>query len=224
MRLLCLATDANGIFTHRLSLSKAMRRYGYEAQDGETYARYVTGALPETEFLSRAAGPRVTKPPLELEAEIRRSTRLLENGIYERIFQPLFESGFQVGLLSNESPAWQEERRRVVPWIDRFSPSVVSGPESRRTGRRLMKPEPEIFLHFLKLAGRRAEEVVFVDDTVANCVAAAELGFCAVCLRNQAQARVPGGFSFNAGKGRIPVLGTIEELAAHFRDLGMPVS
>ena len=53
----------------------------------------------------------------------------------------------------------------------------------------LRKPSPEAYLAALKAVGRRADQVVFVDDNPANCDAARALGIDAIHFESAAALR-----------------------------------
>lgn len=80
---------------------------------------------------------------------------------------------------------WSTEKFNLVrpryeffSWFDEI---VLSG------AVRLVKPDPAIFALFLRHVDCRAEECVYIDDSVANVTAAAQLGFCAVRFTSPAQ-------------------------------------
>jgi len=76
---------------------------------------------------------------------------------------------FRLGLLSNDVAEWSRylRARRGLG----FDAVTISGDVHCR------KPSPDIYRHFLRAAGARPRECVFVDDRTKNLVAAAELGF-----------------------------------------------
>lgn len=80
------------------------------------------------------------------------------------------QAGLSTGLLSN---SWGNEYPREG-WDQMFDAVVISGEVGMR------KPEPEIYLHVLRLLGVRPAETVFVDDLRLNVEAAEALGLVAV--------------------------------------------
>lgn len=91
--------------------------------------------------------------------------------------------GYRMAILTNNVREWEPIWRAKLP-VDEIFATVV---DSAFVGMR--KPDPEIYeLTLERLAGVAAAECLFVDDTEANCVAAAELGIRAVHFRDNAQA------------------------------------
>ena len=76
---------------------------------------------------------------------------------------------FRLGLLSNDVAEWSRylRTRRGLA----FDATTISGDVHSR------KPSPEIYRHFLRASGARADQCVFVDDRDANLAAAHEAGF-----------------------------------------------
>lgn len=91
--------------------------------------------------------------------------------------------GYRMAILTNNVREWEPIWRAKLP-VDEIFATVV---DSAFVGMR--KPDPEIYeLTLERLAGVAAAECLFVDDTEANCVAAAALGIRAVHFRDNAQA------------------------------------
>jgi 2-haloacid dehalogenase len=67
-----------------------------------------------------------------------------------------------------------EAARRLHPFLDSFDGIVVSGREG------LVKPDPRIFALFLTRFGFAAEEVLFIDDSERNVIAARAAGMQAI--------------------------------------------
>lgn len=65
------------------------------------------------------------------------------------------------------------------PWMQTHFPAVLEFEHTVVSGAiRLVKPDPEIYLHTLKMMGDPApDEVFFIDDSAANIAAADRLGF-----------------------------------------------
>lgn len=97
------------------------------------------------------------------------------------ILRALKQAGYPVYGLTN----WSAEKFRLFQpnyefftWFDEI---VVSGEV------RLIKPDPRIFALLLGKIGRKAEECVFIDDSLPNVLAAAQLGFKAIRYESSAQ-------------------------------------
>ncbi len=84
--------------------------------------------------------------------------------------------------LTNWAADTFQEARHIVP-LDRFDGIVVSGEV------KMMKPEPEIFLHLLGKFGLQAPDCLFIDDMTYNTNAAAALGFATVTFTGAAVLR-----------------------------------
>jgi 2-haloacid dehalogenase/putative hydrolase of the HAD superfamily len=74
------------------------------------------------------------------------------------------------GLSNMSLEAWPDVRA-MSPVFDKFEDVVISGAEGT------IKPEPEIYAVMVRRAGRPAEELLFIDDVLANVEAAMEQGF-----------------------------------------------
>ena len=87
-----------------------------------------------------------------------------------RVLRKLREKGRPVYALTNYPAQKFEQSRAVHPVLDEFDAIVVSGREG------VTKPDPRIFELLFARAGRRPEELLFVDDSPRNIAAAAQLG------------------------------------------------
>jgi len=95
----------------------------------------------------------------------------------------LSDRGYRMAILTNNVREWEPIWRAKLP-VDEIFETVV---DSAFVGMR--KPDPRIYeLTLERLAGVAAAECLFVDDTEANCEAAAALGIRAVHFRDNAQA------------------------------------
>lgn len=82
----------------------------------------------------------------------------------------LRSSGYQVGLLSNNSieKANLMRTQGLPPHFDAFHISAETG---------FVKPEPEAFLHLAKELGVDIHELVFIDDAPKSLSTASEVGY-----------------------------------------------
>ncbi len=83
-------------------------------------------------------------------------------------------AGIPVFALSNWSAETFPPARQRFPFLDWFDGIVISGDVG------IVKPDPVLYEHLLDRFGLLPEEVVFVDDQVANVETAARLGFTAL--------------------------------------------
>ncbi len=90
------------------------------------------------------------------------------------ILRALKEAGYALYGLSNWSAETFYRARDKYAFFSWFDAIVLSGEA------KLIKPDPEMFQHFLAKVGRTAEECLFVDDSLPNVEAARRLGFTAI--------------------------------------------
>ena len=90
------------------------------------------------------------------------------------IMRRLKAQGRPVYALTNYPAQKFEISRAKFPFLDEFDAIVVSGREG------VVKPDPRIFELLFERSGRRAGELVFIDDSPRNIVAAQNLGMAAV--------------------------------------------
>ncbi len=99
------------------------------------------------------------------------------------IFRKLKSAGMPLYALSN----WSHEAFPVAysqfGFLSEFDGLVVSGYE------KLIKPDHALYRVLMKRYGVIPEESVFIDDNLANTVAAGELGFYAIHFRSPEQLR-----------------------------------
>ncbi len=86
----------------------------------------------------------------------------------------LKEAGYPLFALSNWSVEKFEIIRPRYAFLDCFDDILLSG------SVKLIKPDPRIYQVFLERINRLASECVFIDDSIQNITAAAQLGFFAV--------------------------------------------
>src|SRR5262249_29163248 len=99
------------------------------------------------------------------------------------ILAELKKAGHNLYALSNWSAETFPHARKRFQFFDWFDGAVISGEIG------LVKPNREIFDFLLEKAGRRAEECVFIDDSLTNVAAASELGFDVIHFRSPRQLR-----------------------------------
>jgi 2-haloacid dehalogenase len=99
------------------------------------------------------------------------------------IARQLKRAGWQLYLLSNFSSEKFELVRLQYDFLNLFDDMVISGEHET------IKPEPEIFNIMLKRIGRKADECVFIDDSLANIETARRLGFYAIHYQSPTQLR-----------------------------------
>jgi 2-haloacid dehalogenase len=90
------------------------------------------------------------------------------------ILEELAAAGIPLYGLTNWSAETFPRARPRFPFFERFRAIVVSGE------LRVIKPDPAIFEHLLRLSGTRPAETVFIDDSAKNVAGAAALGFIAL--------------------------------------------
>jgi putative hydrolase of the HAD superfamily len=118
-------------------------------------------------------------PGPERDAEFL-AGRLLMPGVRD-FLAPMEREGIRVGCITNDVAEWSLSQRRRYGLQDRIAPWVVSGEVGVR------KPAAEIYERFLAETGCDPGDCLFVDDTVENLDAAANLGFHTL--------RFPGSFT-----------------------------
>ena len=99
------------------------------------------------------------------------------------IVRTLKSAGWELYLLSNfslEKFRLIEHKHPVFNWFD---DKIISGEHNA------IKPDAEIFHITLRRIGRKAEECLFIDDSLPNIETAARLGFQTVQFHSPAQLR-----------------------------------
>lgn len=141
------------------------------------------GTLSEPE-LSERLQTRLGASRQEVDAifdAVRNS--LVEKPETIRLMRSLREQGTPLYCLSNMPASIYTHLRRRHHFWDAFSGVVISGEV------KMMKPEPEVFMHLLATFNLRAEETVFVDDLLANIESARQVGLHAVWFKDAEQCR-----------------------------------
>lgn len=123
----------------------------------------------------------------EIEKELRLAFGNLEGMVTGRDYaipwlQDLKRRGYKVYYLSNFSHKAYVECRDALDFLPYMDGGILSYQEQ------LVKPGEEIYLRLLSKYGLKAEESVFLDDTMANVETAERLGFCGICFKTREQA------------------------------------
>lgn len=141
------------------------------------------GTLTEPELIQRLQlrlGP--AQPEVELILDAVRNS-LVEKPETLELLRSLQGQGTPLYCLSNMPASIYAHLRQRHSFWDVFNGIVISGEV------KMMKPEPEVFLHLLATFGLRAEESVFIDDLPANIASARQVGLHAICFEDAAQCR-----------------------------------
>lgn len=141
------------------------------------------GTLTESELIDRLQS-RVGGTREELAAildGVRES--LVEKPDTVELIRSLQEQGTPLYCLSNMPATVYTHLRERHNFWDAFSGIVISGEV------RMMKPEPEVFMHLLATFNLRPEESVFIDDLPANIESARQVGLHTVWFKDAAQCR-----------------------------------
>ena len=93
----------------------------------------------------------------------------------------LKQKGYQLYGLSNWSAETFPHAREKYGFFELFDDIVLSGAVGYN------KPEPEIFQILLERTGRRAQECLFIDDSLANIEQARRMGFATIHFESPAQ-------------------------------------
>lgn len=98
-----------------------------------------------------------------------------------QLLYALKENGYPVYGLSNWSTETFPLVKHEFDFLDQFDGVILSGEI------KLIKPEPEIYEKCLQMVGRPANECLFIDDSRANILAAAQMGFDTVHFQSPEQ-------------------------------------
>lgn len=96
--------------------------------------------------------------------------------------QELKAAGYGVYYLSNFSSKAQTDCKDALGFLEYTDGGILSYQD------RIIKPDPEIYRLLLSRYSLKAEECVFIDDTMANVEAARALGFHGICFESREQA------------------------------------
>ena len=108
---------------------------------------------------------------------------LVEKPDTVRLIRDLQQQGVPLYCLSNMPVAVYVHLQTHHQFWDAFSGIVISGEV------KMMKPEPEVFLHLLESFDLQAAESVFIDDLVANVAAARMVGLHGIVFKDAVQCR-----------------------------------
>lgn len=104
-------------------------------------------------------------------------------GTVEILESVLANPALRVYALTNWSAETFPVARERFEFLSRFEGIVVSGEEKMR------KPQPEIYQIVLQRYGVNAENAVFIDDNLRNCLAAEKLGFKTIHFQSPANTK-----------------------------------
>jgi HAD superfamily hydrolase (TIGR01509 family) len=168
----------------RFQPDAALRAEFKEAVFGhEDWLQYDRGTLTESDMIGRMEmrTGRSRDELLTIMDAVRES--LVEKPETVDLLRSLQRRGTPLYCLSNmPSEIYAHLRRRHAFW-DAFRGIVISSQV------RLIKPQPEVFVHLLDQFGLRAQESVFVDDVAANVDAASRVGLKTIWFRDAEQCR-----------------------------------
>lgn len=141
------------------------------------------GGVTEPELIGRLQA-RLGLPRAEVIAFLDGTRHsLVEKPDTVKLIRELQQKRVPLYCLSNMPAEMYVHLQRQHNFWDAFSGIVISGEV------KMMKPEPEVFLHLIETFKLRAEESVFIDDVVANVEAARAVGLHALLFKDAAQCR-----------------------------------
>jgi 2-haloacid dehalogenase len=100
------------------------------------------------------------------------------------IAQQLKQNGYLISLLTNFSAEKFALTRKRYNFIEMFDDILVSGEH------KIIKPEPAIYQLALKRIHLKAEECIFIDDSLPNVQSAQRLGIRAIQYHSPTQLRL----------------------------------
>jgi 2-haloacid dehalogenase len=162
---------------------EAMERFLSEICTSEWNARQDEGRP-----FAEATEELITRHPEQAEfirAFFDRWPEMIGGAIKEtvEILDELKRAGYKLYALSNWSAETFPHARKRFGFLDWFDFTVISGEIG------LVKPSREVFDFLLEKTGRRAEELIFIDDSTRNVIAARSLGFDAIHFCSSRQLR-----------------------------------
>ncbi|MBL0055162.1 MAG: HAD family phosphatase [Chitinophagaceae bacterium] len=150
----------------------------------ELFARLETGKIPESEFFERVS--RTIPGTVDAgQIETAWNAMLLDFRVDSLAFLKKAAARYQLYLLSNTNSIHLRRFQQIFtrdtgePALDAYFRKAWY---SHRIG--LRKPEEEVYRFALQDAGIRAEETLFIDDSINNIEAAAGLGIQTRLLLN----------------------------------------
>jgi putative hydrolase of the HAD superfamily len=145
------------------------------------WGEFDRGTVTEAELIERLA-LRLGRSPQDWKATLDaiRNSLVVKTDTVELI-RALRRRGISLYCLSNMPVDVYTHLKIQHTFWDAFSGIVISGEV------KMMKPEPEVFLHLLATFGIRAEDCVFIDDLAANVEAARQTGMQAILFKDARQ-------------------------------------
>ncbi|MBQ9640045.1 MAG: HAD family phosphatase [Bacteroidaceae bacterium] len=190
----CIVFDLGGVVIH-LSYEQAVRHF---EEIGLKDARKHLDAFHQTGIFGELEEGRISAETFrsELSKLVGRELTMEEcgyawHGYVEAVpkrnllaLKCLQRKGYRVCLLSNTNPfmmawAYSKDFDGEGNGIDQYFDRLYLSYECR-----VMKPAKEIFEQMLQGEGVSPEEVLFIDDSPANCQAAEQLGIQTLCPQN----------------------------------------
>ena len=138
------------------------------------------GAISEEEFFDGIA-PSVGLTGTEVRSEWIEASKI-DKGLIAYIKH--LKLNYKIAICSNTAPKIFREILQTNKIEDLFD-VVVSSSEVR-----MVKPNPDIYLHTLKELGVEPEEIVFIDDREANLEGARAVGIKSLLYKNLEQLKV----------------------------------
>jgi 2-haloacid dehalogenase len=99
------------------------------------------------------------------------------------IFDDLRQAHFPTAALSNWPPETFQTVKQNLHFLNWFDEVILSSEVQ------MAKPDPQIYHVLLNRLGRRSQECVFIDDSIANIQSARQLGFQVIHFQSPNQLR-----------------------------------
>ena len=146
------------------------------------WAEYDRGTWTDEQVLAA-----FVKDAPELEKELHQAFENIAGMVTPRAYaipwlQELKAKGYHVYYLSNFSHKAETECAEALNFLPEMEGGILSYKDQ------LIKPEPEIYQLLLKRYGLKADESVFLDDTLVNVKAAEEQGIHGIHFLTKEQA------------------------------------
>ena len=146
------------------------------------WAEYDRGTWTDEQVLAA-----FVKDAPELEKELHQAFENIAGMVTPRAYaipwlQELKAKGYHVYYLSNFSHKAETECAEALNFLPEMEGGILSYKDQ------LIKPEPEIYQLLLKRYGLKADESVFLDDTLVNVKAAEEQGIQGIHFLTKEQA------------------------------------
>jgi len=91
------------------------------------------------------------------------------------------KSQYNTALLSNQPPDMYDSLRKKFAFDSLFDYQIIPMHAWAE------KPDPKIYHTFLKITGRKASDVIFIDDLEANIIAAKKIGMKGIVFKSLPQ-------------------------------------